>query len=365
MDGNLELARDFFVRGVGHYQAGQLEQAEINFAAALALMPGRVSTLTNLGATRLQLGKFAEAADLLGEALAIEPDNVEALGHRATALAELGQHSQALACTDRVLALAPALGPAWGLRGKLLNDMGRPQEAIVSLENAIERGADTALNRYCLASLTGHDVPPAPPTEYVQGLFDGYAAGFEEHLVRVLNYRVPEALTEQLGRMGRTFARALDLGCGTGLCGPLMRPLATRLEGIDLSANMVRQASARSVYDQVTQADIVEYLSPAQARYDLVLAADVFIYVGALEQVFEGVANAIDPGGVFCFSVEAAREGQDLTLRPSMRYAHSPHYIRRLAEQHRFEVAAVVERPIREDQRIPIPGVLFWLVKRA
>ena len=115
MSGNFEQAKEFFQQGLVHYEAGRLLPAERDFAAALALVPGRVSTLTNLGATRLQLGLFQDAADLLEEALAQEPDNVEALGHRAAALAELGAHRAALACADRALAVQPQLAGLWGL----------------------------------------------------------------------------------------------------------------------------------------------------------------------------------------------------------------------------------------------------------
>jgi predicted TPR repeat methyltransferase len=114
----------------------------------------------------------------------------------------------------------------------------------------------------------------------------------------------------------------------------------------------------------VAHADVAQYLSETQQSYDLVLAADVFIYVGALDRVFAGVARVMPPGGVFCFSVEACEEGPDLALRPSLRYAHSPGYIRKLAGQYGFEVQATAGHSIREDQGIPIPGIFAWLVRR-
>ncbi|NPC58436.1 tetratricopeptide repeat protein [Caenimonas soli] len=364
MSDNFEQARQFFVQGLAHYQAGRFEEAERDFAASLALLPGRPSTLTNLGAARLKLGKFQEAADLLEEALAQEPDNAEALGHRATALAELGQQEQALACVERALAVNPGLAPAWTLRGSLLKDLGRPDEAAAAYEQAIARGADPELNRYYLAALRGGEVPQAPPRQYVESLFDGYADGFEEHLVEVLNYRAPKVLVDELRRMQRRFDCALDLGCGTGLCGVLLRPLARSLHGVDLSGNMVERAAARGVYDALAQADVAQYLADTQQSYDLVLAADVFIYLGALEAVFAGVARVMRPGGVFCFSVEACDEGPDFALRPSLRYAHSSGYIRKLAEQYGFEIGATAGHSIREDQGIPIPGLFAWLIRR-
>ncbi|WP_158290293.1 tetratricopeptide repeat protein [Ramlibacter sp. WS9] len=360
MSGTFEQARDFFIEGVAHYQAGRLTDAERSFAASLALVPGRASTLTNLGAVRLKLGKVQEAADLLEEALKQEPDNAEALGHRATALAELGQHKDALNCADRALALNPALGPVWSLRGELLKDLGRYDEAATSFENAIAHGGDPQLHRYYLASLTGRDVPAKPPRQYVETLFDHYAEGFDEHLVQVLHYRAPQVLAEGLKRMKRRFTRALDLGCGTGLCGPLVKPMAGALVGVDLSATMVERAASLGVYDEVVQSDVVSYLQATPHRFDLMLAADVFIYVGALEDVFAGAARVIEPGGAFCFSVEASTS-EDVALQRSLRYAHSRGYIEGLAAKYGFDITAMTEQPIREDQLLPIPGLYFWL----
>lgn len=364
MSATFEQARDFFTQGVAHYQAGRYAQAERSFAASAALLPGRVSTLTNLGAVRLKLGKPQEAADLFEEVLAQEPDNVEALGHRATALAELGHPAQALACADRVIALAPGLGPAWSLRGLLLRDLGRVDEAVASFDEALARGAEPELNRYYRAALTGREPPSGAPPEYVRSLFDSYAQGFDEHLVRVLGYEAPQVLADGLQRMGRSFTRALDLGCGTGLCGPRMRPLAATLHGVDLSATMVERSLALGVYDEVVQSELVHYLQETAHRYDLVLAADVFIYVGALEAVFAGVARVMAPGGVFCFSVESAGDGRDVALQASLRYAHSRGYIEGLAARSGFDVGASAEHAIREDQAAPIPGLYFWLTRR-
>ncbi len=365
MSGTFEQARDFFVEGLGHYQAGRLEQAERCFAASLALVPGRPSTLTNLGAVRLKLGKVQEAAELLAEALHQEPDNVEALGHRARALAIQGKLQQALECAHKALDIDPALGPVWSLHGELLKDLGRDDEAIRSLEKAIELGADPELHGYYLAAITGRDAPTSAPRQYVETLFDNYAQGFDEHLVNVLHYRAPRVLAEGLKAMQRRFVRALDLGCGTGLCAPLVRPMTQEVVGVDIAAVMVERAQASGAYDEVVQADVVDFLREASRQFDLVIAADVFIYVGALEEVFAGVAHVMPAGGVFCFSVEASPDARDLALRSSLRYAHSRAYIERLAGQHGFDITRVDEQPIREEQHKAIPGYYFWLARRA
>jgi predicted TPR repeat methyltransferase len=140
----------------------------------------------------------------------------------------------------------------------------------------------------------------------------------------------------------------LDLGCGTGLCGPLLKPLARTLTGVDLSPNMLEMARKRGIYDQLVCSDLTTFLEPQTACFDLVVATDVFIYVGALEAVFEATRAAVRPGSLFAFSFESS-ENEDLVLRPTRRYAHSVAYIERLAGDHGFEILSLEPSVIREE----------------
>ncbi|HSV53896.1 MAG TPA: tetratricopeptide repeat protein [Burkholderiaceae bacterium] len=425
-------ARDLFLAGVQDFEANRFAQAEGGFRASLALLPGRASTLTNLGATLVRLARPEEALGPLQEALAAEPGNLDAWCHRGAALGDLGRDEEALACYDKAIAidsahaaawyhrgitlgvlhryddalaafeqflrmepahakgwllrcetlqglerheealascekalgLDPALGEAWSQRGSILRDARRLKEAAACFEKAIAHGADAELNGYFLAALTGVAMPTAAPGRYVEFMFDGYADKFDEHLVKVLHYQAHKVLVEGLtgldGR-GAPFASALDLGCGTGLCGPLVKPRAARLDGVDLSQNMLDKARALGVYEQLAHADIATFLRETDQRYDLVLSADVFIYVGDLEPVFQGVRRVLQSGGIFCFSAECALGSDGFALRPSLRYAHSERYLRELAGRHGLEVLKLVQHPIREDQREPVQGLFAYL----
>ena len=143
----------------------------------------------------------------------------------------------------------------------------------------------------------------------------------------------------------------------------MLRPRCDRLEGIDLSAAMVERAREGGLYDEVVQGDIADFLAATPHRYDLLIAADVFIYVGALERVFDGAARVLQPGGAFCFSLEAADEHEGFVLRMSLRYAHSEGYIRMLASQRGFELQATARHPLRIDQGQPVAGLFAWLRK--
>ena len=236
--------------------------------------------------------------------------------------------------------------------------MKRTEEAAHAFEQAIAHGADPELHRYYLASVSAQPVPATAPAHYVETLFDDYADEFDAHLVGRLGYRAHSTLARHLAALDRgRFRSALDLGCGTGLCAPFLKPMTQRLAGVDLSSQMMDKARALGLYDRLVHADIVAYLRGTDERYDLITAADVFIYVGDLEPVFAALEKAMAPNGIFCFSAEcAAGEDVDFELLPSLRYAHSERYLRALAKQHGFDVVQLIRAPIREDQREPIHG---------
>lgn len=360
-----ERAKKLFIDGLGFFEAGRFEEAERCFVSSLALLPGRVSTLINLTATQLKLSRPQDALATAAQVLALEPENIDAWFHRATTLALLGRHGEALEACDKLLSLDPSLAPVWSRRGGLLRELDRLEEAAQAFERAIALGADPELNGYYLASVRGASAPATAPRSYVETLFDEYAGQFDEHLLQVLRYRAHEVLVQHLRRLAaREFASALDLGCGTGLCGPLVRPMVRRLAGVDLSGQMLQRSRTLGVYDELAQAELVEHLQSTAQRHDLVLAADVFIYVGDLAPVFAGVHAVMASGGVFCFSAELADDTQDFALQPSLRYAHSDRYLRELAARHGFDVIGIVPAPVREEQRESIAGLFVYLQRR-
>lgn len=362
MNTEFDTAKARFLDGLRCHQDGQFVQAEQHYRDSLRLLPGRPSTLTNLGATLLALARPQDALPLLEQATQAEPGHAEGWLQRALALAQLGRLPEALQCAERLLALHDTLAEGWALRGGLLKDLGQPQAAAQALQRAIELGADPAVNGYLLASLTGAAAPARPPRGYVERLFDGYADSFDTQLLGPLQYRAPAVLARLLcARLAQPVVSALDLGCGTGLCGPHLRGLAQHLLGVDLSARMLAQARSRGLYDDLVQADIAEHLQHTTARHGLLVAADVFIYLGDLEPVFEGAARVLQPGGLFAFSVEEASDALDYELRSSSRYAQSARYLRALSQAHAFEVLDIVHEPLRTDQRVPVAGLYLLL----
>jgi len=178
------------------------------------------------------------------------------------------------------------------------------------------------------------------------------------NLVSGLKYQTPALLFDAIA----PFVPAgkldiLDLGCGTGLFGPQLRPLARTLTGIDLSSNMLKKAEQRQLYDQLICGDIAEFLEAQSQAFDLAVAADVFVYIGDLSRVFRGVRGALRDGGLFGFSVESTDEA-DFVLRTTLRYAHSVPYLEKLARDHRFVLERVEARVIRQEHEVDVNGYL-------
>ncbi|HVY03832.1 MAG TPA: methyltransferase, partial [Caulobacterales bacterium] len=153
-----------------------------------------------------------------------------------------------------------------------------------------------------------------------------------------------------------------DAGGGTGLMGAAIKPYATRLDGADLSPKMIEAARARGLYDGLTAGDGIGLLVAAPARYDLVAAADVLVYIGDLAPIFGAVRTALRLDGGFAFTVENSDE-QEWRLNESGRYAHSAAYLRRLAAAHGFDVVALDEASTREDRGAPVPGLVCVMRK--
>ncbi|WP_296948762.1 class I SAM-dependent methyltransferase [uncultured Massilia sp.] len=183
----------------------------------------------------------------------------------------------------------------------------------------------------------------------------------------MLGYRTPALLDALLRRHGGMPGSVADLGCGTGLCAPFLRPAATRLAGVDLSPKMLDRARATGLYDELACADIGDWLASQQDAHDLLVAADVLVYIGALETLFARARAALRPGGRLAFSCEALEDGggagagadADYAIRASNRYAHALGYVERCAADAGFTLVEAERAALRREHGADVAG---WLV---
>lgn len=275
---------------------------------------------------------------------------------------EAGRPQEAFDAFRRAVALDPANGRAWRQLGDLLRRAGRLADASDCFEQAIAHGDDPALNRFFLSAVGVGPVPPQAPPGFVAALYDQYAGRFDAHLQQDLGYRGPERLATLLAEhLPGPWGDVLDLGCGTGLAGQALRARAGRLEGVDLSPGMLARAAARGVYDRLDAAPLLDHLEATPRRHDLVVACEVFIYLGDLGPVFRGLRRVLRPGGHAAFTTEACGAPEGYDLLPTLRYAHSEAGVRALAASTGFRVTALVHDELRRQDGEPVDGLFVLL----
>ncbi|MDE2283230.1 MAG: methyltransferase domain-containing protein [Hyphomicrobiales bacterium] len=267
----------------------------------------------------------------------------------------------------QTVALAPAFATAWFALGTIRDRLGDRTGAIAAFAKARDADpADYHGARLQLARLGSGDANPAMSETYVQRLFDQYAGRYDVALTERLDYRGPALLREAVettmkaaGRQLR-FGSTLDLGCGTGLAGAAFRPLVDWLVGVDLAPAMIAQAQAKGLYDRLLTAEIAAFLADAAgnaARYHLVVAADVFVYVNDLAPAFAGVAPVLAPGGVFAFTVET-HQGDGVKLLPTLRYAHGSPYIHKTLAAAGLAPVSIAKAAVRSEKGVPVESLV-------
>jgi predicted TPR repeat methyltransferase len=330
-----------------------------------------------MGAVLARQGKFDDALASYWKALAIRPVIPEAYNNMGNILVEQGKADGALECFRRAITLRPDYAEAHYNMGSVLTKQGKADEAQASYRRVMEIAPDNDSALHMIAAVTGSNAERAPD-RYVTQLFDGYAENFDAHLREELKYRIPEQIVALIREASGSAAGqwdVLDLGCGTGLVGVAIAPLVRQLVGVDLSGKMLERARARNVYTRLEQTGMFEVVrGEAPASYDVVTAADVFIYTGRLEALFAEVKRILRPAGLFGFTVEAldtlpAMQAAGGSLReawllPTGRFAHASAYLKKLAVEYGFESLHFESTTVRLEGDAPVEGWLV-LLKRA
>ncbi len=320
--------------------AVNLANAQADHAAAEQHLRTAFAQNQNIPGIKTMIGnalryqtKFDEAKIWLLEALAINSDDVEAL-HGLSMVAYLTD--------DRATAqhyLAAALKQ-------------RPTDAAYLYLDAVFKG----------------EAPSQPPENLTRGLFDRYAGRFDAHLVGALQYRVPQKISAAiLERFPERKLNILDIGCGTGLLGLYLGRIDGFFVGVDLSKPMLDEASKHNVYSRFHHVNLLDALEATDANeYEVISAADVFVYLGALDAAIANAFKVLRPGGWMFFSCEdTPDDGPDFVVRKSMRYAQSQKYVKRLLEASGFAEASIESLQLRMEQDEAISGFLVSVQKPA
>ena len=345
-------------------ESGHPDQARDAYERALALHPNHIDALTNLGALARAAGRATDAIELYQRVLELSPDHVEAHHNLGNALFDLGRYEEALQPFRRALLLRPYEGSSYMRVAAALNATGHTAEAADLYAKWLVLEPENPMPAHLLAACTGKDIPSRASNAFVQRTFDRFAASFDTVLAH-LDYKAPvlveKAIAEVLGVPGGALS-VLDAGCGTGLAGPLLRPYAARLVGVDLSEEMLVHAVRRETYDQVVQAELTAHLGRSAEAYDLIACIDTLVYFGDLVAVAQGFAHALTRSGHVAFSLEQAEPEPaplGFRLNPHGRYSHGRSYVDQTLTEAGFEVRMIREAQLRLEAAKPVEG---WIV---
>ncbi len=387
--------------GVLRHTQGRHDEAVALIERAIALMPATPGPWNNLGNVFMAAQRIDEAQAAYERSVAVagdDPGAADALNNLASIHRKHHRLEAAEASCRRALQLRPDFADAWYKLSQVLMSQGRIHDGLIANSRAItlwprhlqgrdqvlrallllgerERAAqlyrewlaeepDNPVVQHQLAACLGEAAPVRASDAYVERVFDGFAQSFDAKL-ESLNYQAPSlvvaALKQALGEPGAALD-VVDLGCGTGLCGPLLRPWARQLVGCDLSVGMLRRAKLRAVYDTLHKAELVHYLATQPERFDAAVSADTLCYFGDLCAAMQAAANALRSGGCLVFTVEALAEGDDAPhrLQSNGRYAHHAQHLRTALAGAGLQLRDLSTHTLRHEAGKPVLG---WLVR--
>jgi predicted TPR repeat methyltransferase len=344
-----------------YLQSGEYEEAVLCYQKTLTIDASVTQANYNLGQAFAQLGKLHDAMNCYERSVAQQPHYFSAWFNLGKMALALGQYDKAVTAFRKALVIQPTSLLTMHSLGSALAVNDQTDESISCYESLLELQPEDASAQHALATLKGEKTDRAPQG-HIAAIFDELSGSFEQHLSE-LGYEVPsliyQSLVEQTSEDVQ-FKSMLDMGCGTGLAGPIFRKHVDQLDGIDLSAKMIELARDKDVYDHLERADLIEYLQQSDKKYDLTLATDVFVYQGDLHPVFQSVVASSLPNAWFLFSIELC-DGNDYQLCPTGRYAQSAAYIQQLAKEFGFSIRVEHDVAVREEQKKAVPGKIYLL----
>ncbi|GFH45219.1 hypothetical protein CTEN210_01693 [Chaetoceros tenuissimus] len=263
------------------------------------------------------------------------------------------------------------------------------ENAENSLRNAVTLDATNKVADDLLQRITGMDsVHKRKPKEFVAELFDSFADSFDEKLLDGLQYKVPQMIGKSVLKLGDKFENVLDAGCGTGLAGRFLKPLVQNvMVGVDASQKMldiaekctvssgcglkdtdeVEASDKTPLYDDLLVLDLEDMsientLKGKGDGFDLIVAADVFVYFGSLANVLKTFSNISTKGSKLIFTAERATEEEaplGWRLLSSGRFAHTKKHVVEAAAAVGYELTLYQEIVPRMEKGEEVQGHMF------
>jgi predicted TPR repeat methyltransferase len=347
---------------------GRHREAEQAARQAIELAPTRVEGHLALVALLTSLRRYGDAEPSLRRAIEIAPDRADSHLHLGRILAELGRVAEAEVSFRQAQALQPDLPASYYNLGLLLMEQKRGSEAAACFKEYLRRDLDDAHGcALLLATLEDRSLPARASNAQIDALYVKRAYTWDSGD----GYRgaalVADALCVHLP--AQAGLHVLDAGCGTGLVASLIRSRVAHMDGVDLSANMLRKAREKGLYDNLYQGDLESFMLGRHATYDAIACAATLIHFGELGPVFGAAATCLKEGGWFVFTLFPNDDESEVGparisgLARGGCYSHSRSYVRRIATQHGFAVQALDEGVHEHHGDVPVTGLIVTLQK--
>jgi len=321
-------------KAVQLFQEQKFDEAILIYGKLIAHEPNDAWLHHAIGLCFTQLNRHEEALASLDMAIRLSPNEGIFFYHFAIVFERTGDIELAIRAYERALELDDSLAIIWNSLAQLYVKGKKFEDAIKAYENLLIHHPENHHARHMILSLSSSDVEKATK-EYIEDYFDSASDYFDEHLQNNLNYKLPKEILSLTSSYLKQTNKVLDLGCGTGLVAKELATLKCEIDGVDLSSKMLEIAKKKDVYSKLYQQDIYEFLLSTENRtYDMVSAADLFIYIGSLEAIFIEVSRILKDGGIFVFSTQTG--DKDFSLLKTGRFAQSENYITKIAKNSGF-----------------------------
>lgn len=344
-----------------YFETGDLDQAIAMYRKVIEFAPEFPDPYNNLAIALKDKDRLDEALEHARRAVELAPERADYYHTLGNVHRKRGEfHLSAEACRKSI-SLKPYQADAYKTLWRTFYIAQEFEEAGKVLDEWLAIDPGNAIARHTQASFKGGAlVPDRASDDYVQQTFDSFAASFDKVLER-LEYRAPALVTDAVIAEYDGGCRdlvVLDAGCGTGLCGPLIRDYAARLVGVDLSPKMLARAASREVYDELAEAELVAFLQSRPGAFDLIVSADVLVYFGDLEPFARAAADSLRPGGRLIFTVERSASDLSYQLNIHGRYSHGQTYVRKVLEAAGLKLTSLQDEALRKERGEPVQGML-------
>lgn len=334
------------------FRQNLLCESELLYKQALDINPSNVFAHINYGNLLYHRKQLHQALEQYRSAVILDANMPEISNNIAIIQRDLGQYEEALGLFFNALSKNPQ-SEEFSINVYetilLMFYERKVNEAKNIAKNWLKSMPDNVFAKHLNSALNNEENSDIL-SEYAQKLFDNFAKNYEKTL-KIIEYK----LIDYIKNLNQTFSgKILDIGCGTGLLGEVIKHKDNYLVGIDISKEMIKLANDKNIYDELGQTNALSYLELGE-KFDYIFALDVFGYVGDFEKIIDKCQNSN-----LYFSIELLEKNEkDFILYENGRYKHSKEYVLNLLKKYNFQTVQTNEIIIRIENNTPVLGMII------